>query len=396
MKHLQLVVNVALLPLLIVVAFLIAFLLLKSRETPEKRTPPSAVPVVQVTRNELVTVTPKVESFGSSRAYLETALAFQVSGQIVELAPDFDVGRTIKKGQLLARIDATDYEAQLAEREGSLAQAVSTLADEEARAQIAADDWIESGRALSRASDLALRKPQLASAKAQVISAKSAVDKARIDLERTEIRAPYDAVITSRETAPGNLATVGAVIGTLISRDRIEVELPLTPRQVRLMGFEELQSGSIEVALTTPARPGLQWTGRVRRINPEIDSTNRTLRVIAEIENPFDGEGRKLAVGAFLNADMPAKPISHVIELVESQIVDDSFVWVVGENDTLAKCEISIVHTDEGLVVARADGIEKKRELRIILRPLPSFEEGAKVVVSDIVSPTEDQIPVLP
>lgn len=384
MKILQTIVNATLLPLLIAAAIGIAMLLVNSREQPQTSVPPRHVPAVEVTLVEPREVIPEVESFGVTRAYLNTELSPQVAGEIVEIGPNFDAGRTVKKGELLARIDPTDYEALLAERESALAQAETTLTDERTRARIAEQDWAASGRKVSEAPDFALRKPQLAAAEAQVRSAQQAVEKARADVKRTEMRAPYDAVVTARNTAPGNQATIGAVIGTLISDRRLEIELPLSPRQLRLFDADDLNSGRVEVTLTSPNHPVLEWKGKVDRVHPEVDATNRTVRVIVAIEDSFPTDGTPGFVGTFLNARIPVKPLPEVIELEESQVVTDSFIWTVSSNATLQSQSIEIVHAAKGIILARLTDPPKTYPLSVVKRPLPSFEDGMAVTVPTI------------
>jgi|GEM_PF-5083722 len=109
----------------------------------------------------------------------------------------------------MVRIDPTDFEATLAQEQSNLATARRVLAEEEIRAQQAASDWKASGRELSRASDFVLRKPQLAAARATIQSVRASIEKALADLERTTIKAPFDAIVTERSASMTELRHIG-------------------------------------------------------------------------------------------------------------------------------------------------------------------------------------------
>lgn len=387
MKTSRVILNASLLPLLVAGAIGIAVVLVRTREQPQTAPPPRPVPSVEVTRVSPREIVPDIATFGVTRAYLRTELSPQVAGEIIEIGPNFDAGRTVTKGELLARIDPTDARALLAERQGALATAESTLADEETRSTIAAEDWTASGRKRSEASDFTLRKPQLEAARAQVDSARHAVDKALADLQRTELRAPYDAIVTSRDTSPGNQANVGTVIGELVSDERLEIELPLSPRQLQLLDPGDLHGGRIQASFRSPTHPDLRWHGPIRRVHPEVDESNRTVRVIAEIEGPFPSEESAGFVGTFLNARIPSRPLPDVLELEESQVVADSFLWTVTPESTLQPRPVEIVHSADGRILARLTDAHGSAPLAVVKRPLPSFEEGMPVVVADPLPP---------
>ena len=195
-------------PLLIIAGafFLGKFLISKKAEPKSKKAQP-VVPVVDVITVSLGDHHSVVNSFGTVQSYFETTLVPQVSGRITEVSKKFQVGEKVKKGELLATIDVTDFQAVLANEQGNLALQQSELAEEEILAKQAAEDWVASGRKLDKASDFVLRKPQLAAAKASITSAEAAVKKAIIDIERTNLTAPYDAVVAERTASVGNLAT---------------------------------------------------------------------------------------------------------------------------------------------------------------------------------------------
>lgn len=381
------IINLAFAPVIIIAAVAFTVMLVKSKKKPPSRPPGIAVPVVTVIESVPGDTTPVVSTYGYVRTYFETNIAGQVGGLIESISPDFDPGRALKKGDLLAKIEDSDFKTALAERQSALAQTLQTLADEETRSRIASEDWLASGRKLEDAPEFTLRMPQLTAAKASVSSAEEAVDKALLDLTRTEIRSPFDAIVQARTASPGNVVSAGATLGTLVSRDKAEVRLPLTPNQVAQLdlplAFTGGGSSPVPATLRSPSRPGVEWQASVTRTEAAIDTKNQVLFVIAEIPHPFDDPDAFLPVGTFVTAELAGRPLNGVHTLPESTLLDDSFLWVVGPEGELLRQPASRLSATDGIFQARIEAPVTPLPLQVIARPLASFREGMKVEIAE-------------
>lgn len=342
---------------------------------PKSRQPPPVVPVVDVIPVSPEDHSPSVKSYGTVSSYFETALTPQVSGRITYVSEKFRVGETIDTEHLLVKIDPTDYEAALAGEEANLTVAERTFAEEEIRAEQAAGDWKASGRDLSKATDFVLRKPQLAAAQANIASAKATIAKARADLARTEVRAPFPAVITARNASPGNQASPQASLGTLISTEKVEIRLPLTADQIARITLPA------SAKITSPLKPGTTWAATLVRMEPVVDQQNQVIYAVAEVEKPFSGDSPALAVGMFANATITANPIGQSYRVPEAAFVNDSFIWTINSEGKLQRIEAERLHSDGGDVFLKpASGTSG--ELKIVSRPLSNFKNGTKVKTS--------------
>lgn len=360
-------------PLLIIVLAVLGFKGLASlKPAPQSKTPPPIVPVVDLIAVSPEDHAPPVKSFGTVRAFFETALAPQVSGAITYVSDQFRVGEVVEEGHLLVKIDPTDYQAALAQQESLLTVAQRAFAEEEILAEQAAGDWKASGRSLETASAFVLRKPQLSAAMADIKSANAALDKARADLERTEVRAPFAAVITARNASPGNQASSQVSLGTLVSKEKVEVRLPLTAEQASRVQLPT------KAELTSPLKPGASWTASLLRMEPTLDEQNQVMYVVAEVMNPFAEGMSALSVGMFANATIEAQPIEKSYEIPEAAFVQDEFVWVMQENQELARIKAKRVHS-----AGRMTYIQPLEEidgpLQVVSRPLSNFRTGMKV-----------------
>jgi RND family efflux transporter MFP subunit len=360
-------------PLVILALAVIGFKALGTlKPAPQSKQPPPVVPVV-----ELITVSPEdhsppVNSYGTVSSYFETELTPQVSGKVTYVSPKFRVGETVDTEHLLVKIDPTDYEAALASEQANLTVAQRTYAEEEIRAEQAAGDWKASGRDLSKASEFVLRKPQLAAAQANIESAKASITKARADLERTEVRAPFAAIITARAASPGNQASPQASLGTLVSTEKVEIRLPLTASQSARVDIPS------KAELTSPLKPDASWQATLVRMEPTVDQQNQVIYAVAEVMDPFAEGKTPLPVGIFANATIQAQPIAESYRIPEAAYVDDRFIWVSGDDEALQRVDATRVHTFQGHAFVRTEN-GGKGPLRIVSRPLSNFRSGMKI-----------------
>ncbi|MFT5121725.1 MAG: RND family efflux transporter MFP subunit [Kiritimatiellia bacterium] len=372
-------VNLLVAPLVLAAAFFMAQKMVKSKKSPPIKTPVVVAARVVVFDAAPTTVKPTIHTYGNTRSHLTTSLASQVGGEILRLAPGFEAGGLVSKGDVLVEINPVDLRSVLSDRISALAIAQQAFAEEQTRSQLAEEDWIASGRKVEDASDYTLRKPQLLAAEARVDAAEGGVSKAELDVERSTVRAPFDAIVESRSASPGNVVMAGASLGQLLSREKIEVRLPLTPQQVSRMNLSDIASKPLLATLTTPTLPGKTWTARIGRIEPAVDPRNQTLWMIGEIDDPFSDPDAFLPVGAFVNASLLAEPLETVYVFPEVSVVDDDFIWVVSPSNTLSRQRVEMVFTQDASILARIPTPAFALPLKVASRPLASFRQDQVV-----------------
>ena len=372
-----------LLPLLLLVgAYGVVKTLLHLKEPKEIRAPSVVVSEAEIILVKPSDHEPPVRSYGTVRPLFETNLVAQVSGIVKEVAAEFRVGRRVNKGMILAKIDNTDYRAALAREQSNLANAKRILAEELVRADQAAEDWVASGRMLADASGFVLRRPQVEAARASVVAQNMAIVKAAADIKRSEIRAPYDAIITARSASVGNLATTQMSLGKVVATKSAEIRLPLTSEQVSRITMPEpgkVQQKRLLVTLTTPKISNASWAAEIVRSEPTVDKRNQVTYLIAEVFGPYDVESQRLAMGAFVNASIPANPIRNSYLLPEAALVNDAFVWVIDEDNKLARVDVSRVYSLDGKAYVQIKGGDFTQPLRLVVRPLTNFRQGMDV-----------------
>lgn len=215
----------------------------------------AAEPVLRPVRTieAVVTRGGRSRSFsGVAEAAVESTLSFRVRGNIQRLL--VRTGDTVQPGQLIAELDATDYQLQLQEAEAALSQA-------EAQARQAESEYervrgLYENRNASR-SDLDSSRARAESAKAQIDASRQRVEQARSQLSYCRLRAPVAGSIASVPVEVNENVMAGAAVAILASGERPKVDVPVPES---LIG-EVRQGDRVEVSFD--ALPGRRFPAEV-------------------------------------------------------------------------------------------------------------------------------------
>ncbi|MFT5234884.1 MAG: multidrug efflux system membrane fusion protein, partial [Shewanella sp.] len=278
-------------PLYILIFFgAAAWLLINTKEAPEQKEEEKAVQIIDVVNVEQKTVSLNLPSYGIVTPKNKTQLVTEVQGRLLTISPNFVAGGVVKKGEQLAIIEPSDYEADLNQAEATLAQAQAALEEEVARGEVAKNDW--KGYDGGVPPELGLRLPQLKKEQANVKFAQATMARAQRNLERTIIRAPFEGIIKVRSVDLGQYVTLGTNLGELYDTRIAEVRLPLANNDLAYL--ESVDNPDTQVTLSASlAGKNVTWTGDVVRSEGVIDAENRMVYLVAEIKDPYLRESRQ-------------------------------------------------------------------------------------------------------
>ena len=341
--------------------------------------PKQVAPERPATKVEVMTIQPQsirlmVDSQGTVLPMIESELAVEVSGRIIEMSPNFRAGGRFKKGDVLFRIDPADYEAAVAARAAELATAELSIAQEEALAEQAAADWAALGE--GEPSDLTLRKPQLAQARANIASAEATLKRAERDLQRTGIKAPYDGLVLSKSVDLGQYAMANPAnpVARIYATDTAEVRLPLAQREAEFLN--DPAKGESTVTLYADGPKGKrQWSARFVRFEATVDPSSRLIYAVAAIEAPFDNSLRR---GMFVQAEIEGRQLESVYVLPRYALRGSESVYLVTPDNTLVTQAVEIVKTDTEQAIL-SGGLEPGDQ--VATSPIAYFVENMPVEV---------------
>ena len=319
------------------------------KKPPEEKAKVDNTPIVEVKEVSVAPLTLKVDSYGIVKPKYETVLIAQVSGQIFDLSDSFVRGGFVKEGQILAQIDPSDYKAALIDAQASLASAEAALEEEVAKGKVAEEEW----KRITDASptELSLRKPQLAQEVARVKAAQASVLRAQRNLERTEIKAPYDAMIETRNIGLGAFVSTGSNIGKLLGTAVAEVRLPVADNQLQYL-IDQGNTAKVEL-VGTFAGLDTRWQATIARSEGVIDSTSRMSYLVAEITDPYSLSSKDkspLRFGAYVNAKILGKELAQATSFPRYLVVNDR-VAILNDELKLEYVDINIVRQDGAQVI---------------------------------------------
>jgi len=340
-------------PIAILAIGIVAFVGFSSmKKPPEEKPEVDNTPIVAVEKIIVMPMRLEVSSYGIVKPKYETTIVAQVNGEIVELSDTFVRGGLVKKGQLLARIDPNDYHAALIDAEANMASARAALEKEVAQGKVAEREW----KLITDTSptELSLRKPQLAQELARVKSAQAAVLRAERNLQRTEIKAPYDAMINSRTIGLGSYVGVGSEVGMLLGTAIAEVRLPVADNQLQFL-IDQGQQAKVNLTGTYAGKE-IQWQAEIARSEGVIDNKSRMSYLVAEIHDPYHlknskvGNGNPLRFGSYVQANILGVEVANA-SIVPRYLVVNNRVAVLDNESKLHYADINIVRQQGGNVV---------------------------------------------
>jgi len=299
---------------------------------------PVTVDVVEVVKGNLQV---PVQAQGTVTPLRSTSIQAEVRGRIVEVAEAFNVGQFVTRGEVLLRIDPRDYQTSLLRAQAALESAESNLAQEKGRAEVALREWQKLPRGSQRseeARDLYLRKPQLEQAESALLAARADLDTARDNLERTIIRAPYDALIRAKHSELGQFVSPGTPLAEIFSIDYAEVRLPIPQSKLAYLDLPGIEgyAGDTGVDLYTDvAGEVTHWTAQLHRTEGVFDERSRVLYLVARIEDPYglNHPGREpLRIGTFVNANIEGRELQQVVTLPRYALRAGNLVWIVDDS----------------------------------------------------------------
>ena len=357
-----------LLPLGVIVGGVLLAWLVSARPEAERRSVPPPSLLVEVATAERQPVTFVVRTQGAVTPRTSTTLVSEVSGQIVEVSPAFVKGGFFASGDVLARIDPRNYRTALKRARSEVAKAKTKVATEHGLAAYAYRDWqrlrsLGAAEADAQASDLALRKPQLAEAVAGLESAEADLEKATEDLNRTEIRAPYDGMVRNKRADIGQFVNVGTALAETFAIDYAEVRLPLPQNELQYLDLPGSHGGAT-LPVTLRADIGgvaHAWEGRVVRTEGVFDAESRVLHLVAQVDDPYRLRGAShaepLRVGTFVSAAIEGRAGGDLFVIPRHSLQRGKTLWLVEDDMTIQPRNLTILRYDEEFAYVAA-GLE--------------------------------------
>jgi RND family efflux transporter MFP subunit len=378
------------LPIAILVAgSLVVGVMVLMRASVPRSPPESIAPLVRVQPISKQPFRFIVQGHGTVVPRTESDLVAQVEGEAVWVAPAFVPGGFFSAGETLVRIEAIDYEADLETARAGLARTKSEFMratkERDRQRRLASQSVASEARIDDAENAFAVTQANLREARARLARAER-------DLERTEIKAPYDGRVREKALDVGQFANRGTPVGTIYAVDYAEVQLPVPDRELSYLdlslgfidGGQELSDGpTVRLHAEFAGRPHT-WTGRVVRTGGEIDPRSRTVNVVARFEDPYgrlaDAQTVPLAVGLFVEAEILGREVGDAVVLPRAALREGERVLVLDAESRLRFRDVEVLRVERDDVVI-GQGLAAGE--RVCISPLPAAVDGMSVRVVD-------------
>lgn len=256
-------------------------------------------------------VTDRFEAVGTIEALEAITVVAEIDAAVT--AFPFKEGGFITRGQPIAQLDDAQLAAEVARAEALRAQSKATF------------DRVKS------VVDQGAGAPQdLDDAAAALKVADANLDVAKARHAKTRIVAPFSGIIGARRVSVGTFLRTGQAITDLANIDEIRVIFSAPERYL-----QNLAQGAL-VAVSSTAFPGYELRGRIIVIEPIIDQTTRSTRVVARVPNPQ----RKFRPGMSANVSAVLSERPKALTIPNEAVIgggNQSFVFVVKEDSTVAR-----------------------------------------------------------
>ncbi len=374
-------------PLLVLGVGLLATLALVRIE-PERESTASEVrvPLVPVVEAQLAPARLQVRAHGTAQPRTETDLVIEVAGRIEWTAPEFESGGYFESGQTLLRIDPRDYVVGLERAKAAEERAASQNSLAEANV-LRRRNLRDAGAASAAHLDESENQARVAAANLR--EAVAAREQAELDLERTEVKAPFDGRVRERILAIGQYAGPGTPAARIYDSGSAEIRLSIPSEELQYLDLPVGPSeGEVGPSVTLEGRfagKTTTWPARIVRTEGALDSKTRMMVAVAEVLET-DDDLPPLPIGLFLDATIEGRAFDDAISLPRDALRGESEVLVIAAGSLVEVRQVQVLRAESNRIWVQgglADGE------RVAVRVLGLLTEGMKVRVEAHSQPTE-------
>jgi len=366
---------------------------------------------VKVVPAEITSINPTLNAFGEIQSRKTLDLRMAASGQIQELSTNFVEGGSVKSGELLIRLDDSNYqtavdlaENNLIDAENEVLEAARNLSFSKEELAAAVEQENLRLRALTRQKDLvergvgtaaALENAELAASAATqaVLSRKAAVDQAKNrgaqaetrlvraelalsdakrKLEDTVLYAEFSGLLSGVSLVKGGIVSANERLGQLIDPEVLEVSFKISTQQyTRLLNDNgDLLKAPVSVALTNTDQ-GLKADGVIIRDSASVAKGQTGRKVYAKLTKSVG-----FKPGDFVAVKVEEPTLNWVVTLPSTALDASNSVLLLGEGERLEEAQVKLMRRQGNEVIVRSRDLSGKE---IVAQRTPVLGAGIKV-----------------
>ena len=368
--------------ILFIVIIAVTIIVVKTGPRPQRKPPQESVQKVTAIKAVEIPFCPVIHGFGEAMPDKTWSAITQISGKIIEINPNLQNGKFLKKGDLIAKIDETEYRLaidkakadsakiqadmeQLSVKKKNLAAQKDILdkmlelnkknlernrllnADKNISDQELEKEELtilqQANTVTSLQSEINLIPAQITAYEAQLASANAALKQAELNASYAVITAPFDGRVTDVNAELQQFASVGTVLCKLDSIAKAEIETSIAPDLLAILPpsrkekpteqarttFRNSQTFTVETA----SQEGFSWPAYFLRFSEKVDPNTRMVGLIIGVDKPYgtlDGTPHlPLSKGLFCKVSIKGSERSEIV--LPRSAVHENSVYIVEE-----------------------------------------------------------------
>jgi membrane fusion protein (multidrug efflux system) len=342
---------------------------LSNRERRQRPAPKKALTTVYFEKVQNGSVPVYIEESGrlSSKHVIE--VYSEVTGVMESSRKEFKPGTTYRKGEVLVKVRANDYYANLQAQKSVLQNLItSVLPDLRLDYPEAYPRWdaylknFDMNKPIQELPKPGSDKEKFFITGKNIYTTFYNTKNLEIVLQKYTIRAPFNGILTEALVTPGTVVRPGQKLGEFIDPTIYELELSISQTFLPDLVLNK------QVQVFDTENNEQSWTGKIARINGKVNPTTQTVQVFVELS----GDG--LREGMFLKAIIDAKPKENSVEVPRNMLVNDNRMYVL-QDSSLVLTDVEVLYrTNETAIVS---GLENGVDL--VIKPVPGGYAGMKV-----------------
>jgi multidrug efflux system membrane fusion protein len=324
-----------------------------------------------------------LDALGTVQAFNTVTVKAMVDGPL--LSVNFNEGREVRTGDLLAQIDPRTYQAALDQAVAKKAQDEAQLAN--ARLDLARYTKLVANNYTS-AQQADTARAQVAQLEAQVKQDQAQIDNARTLLSYTTISSPLDGRTGIRQVDAGNIVHASDPTGLVVITQLQPISVLFTlPQQALPQVSRAMTQGPAKVLAyaqgATGSRAGLLDTGTLTVLDNQVDPTTGTIKLKAIFPNPE----HRLWPGAFVGVRLQVDTAKEALVVPPAAVQRGprtTYVYVVNADGTAARHTVTMGHEDaEASIIS--EGV--KPGDKVVVDGASRLAEGSKVTITQPAAP---------
>ena len=387
----QRLLAIGLIIIIFVIGISIAKYLIKNKPQTKKRVPQKTITIVKVTSLKRSDSFITVSGVGTVIAAKTINLQAQVSGTTTYVNSKLIPGGIIKKGEIIIKIDDSDYKIQKILKESVLNKAMADFEIEEGQQAIAAKEWKliqefsnNKGKQSITASDLVLRKPHLKKIKASVASAKAELEQAKLNIQRTTVKAPFNAIVSEKNIAAGSQISAQTNIAKLVGIDEYWVEILIPASKLPYLNISSNNNlnelPKVKISYIGNNNTTL-YEGKILKLLSHVDAKGLMANVLISVKDPLGLKNNHspLLLGSSVKAEITGKQLNGYFKIPRAAVLDNGKIMLAGKDNSLEIRDIVIEWKSKDWIYIK-DGIEANEKLIISRIPAPVNGMPIKIV----------------